>query len=252
MARFMKKLALCMLAGMCASPAFAVDKIYMPYVDAGEWELEYFANRSVDDDGALNNAQAHEISLEHGVNDWWQTEVYGIWQKDPGNNLSFDAVEWENIFELTKPGEYWADMGATIAYEWTPDSDQADALEARLLFAKPIGNTINVLNLAIEKEVGAGTQDDLEAALLWSTRYNYSPYFQPGFEIQSEFGEVNDPSSFEDQEHYVGPVFYGTIPFEDEGDEIEGLEYRVGYLFGASSEASDGQVVLQLEYELDF
>lgn len=248
----MKRFFLFIAATLTAYPALAVDKIYMPYVEAGEWEIEYFGHRSVDDDGAQNNAQVHEFSVEHGVNDWWQTELYGIWQKEPDNGVSFDAVEWENIFELTEPGKYWADVGATLAYEWTPDGDQADAIEARLLFAKSFGKTINVLNLALEKEIGGGTQDDLEAGLLWSTRYDYSPYFQPGFEIQSEFGEVNDHASFDSQEHYIGPVAYGVIPFEHEGNKIEGLEYRLGYLFGASHAASDGQVVLQLEYELDF
>lgn len=248
----MKKLSVFLLIATAASPAYAVDKIYMPYIEAGEWELEYFGARSSDSDAGKNNAQLHELSIEHGVNDWWQTELYGIWQKEPGDNISFDAVEWENIFRLTKPGEYWADVGATLAYEWTPDTDQADALEARLLFAKPIGKTQNVLNLVLEKEVSGGPKDSLEAGLLWSTRYDYSPYFQPGFEIQSEFGEVNDHASFEDQEHYVGPVAYGTIPFEMDEEEVEGLQYRIGYLFGASHAASAGQTVLQLEYELDF
>lgn len=248
----MKRFWLGGVAALAAWPAFAVDKIYQPYVEAGEWEVEYFGARSVDNKSAKDNAQVHEFSVEHGVNDWWQTELYGIWQKEAGDSVSFDAIEWENIFEFTEPGTYWVDTGATLAYEWTPDGDQADAVEARLLFAKNIGSTINVLNLVVEKEIGGGTRDDLEAGILWSTRYDYAPYFQPGFEIQSEFGEVNDHASFDDQEHYIGPVAYGTIPFEMEGDEVEGLEYRLGYLFGASNAASDGQVVMQLEYELDF
>lgn len=249
----MKRILAFITTALLASPAFAVDKIYAPYVEAGEWEMEYFGHRSVDRDGSKNNAQVHEFSLEHGVNDWWQTEFYAILQKEPGDNVDFDAVEWENIFEFTRPGEYWVDTGASLAYEWTPDGDQADALEARLLFAKNIGMTTNIFNISLEKEVGGGTQDDLEAALLWSSRYNYSPYFQPGFEIQSEMGEVNDSGSFESHEHYVGPFAYGVIPFEMEDDgKEEGLQYRLGYLFGISDAASNGQLVMQLEYEIDF
>jgi len=247
-----KRSLLCVCIVLTALPAYAIDKIYTPYVDAGEWELEYFGQRSMDDNRAKDNAQTHELSVGYGANDWWKTEFYGIWQKDVGDHVSFDAVEWENTFQFTKPGAYWADTGATLAYEWTLDGNQADAVEARLLFAKNIGPTTNVLNLALEKEVSGGTHDGLEASILWSSRYNYSPYLQPGFEIQSALGEVNDAESADDQEHYIGPVAYGTLPFEVEGDHIEGLQYCLGYLFGVSDAASDGQVVMQLEYEIDF
>lgn len=248
----MKRLILALAAALTAFPAHAIDKIYSPYVDAGEWELEYFGHRSNDSDRSKDNAQTHEFSVEHGVNDWWQTELYGIWSKDAGENVDFEAVEWENIFQFTEKGEYWLDTGATLAYEWTPESSEPDTIEARFLVAKDIGETSHVFNLLLEKEVGSGPKESLEAGLFWSSRYNLNPYFQPGFEIQSELGKVSDAGEFDTQEHYIGPVAYGTIPFEMEGNKIEGLQYRAGYLFGFSNGASTGQAVLQLEYELEF
>lgn len=249
----MKRFLTGFAAFLAASPAYAVDKIYIPYVEKGEWELEYFGRRSVDSDGSKDNAQQHELSLEYSPTDWWQTEAYTIFQKEPGDNIQFNALEWENIFQFTKPGEYWVDTGASIAYEWTPEGGEADALEMRLIFAKHTGKTFHILNLSGEQAVGAGAHDAFEAGLSWSSRYELTPYFQPGFEFHNEFGEVNDISSFSDQEHYIGPVAYGTIPFETEEDgNIEGLQYRVGYVFGFGHNSSDGQAVMQLEYELDF
>lgn len=218
----------------------------------GEWEAEYFGYRSVDDDGAKNNAQKHKFAIGYGVTSWWKTELYGIWEKEPDDDVDFDAFEWENIFQFTKKGEYWVDVGAALAYEWTPDNNHADAIETRLLLAKDIGATSHVTNVKFEKQVGEGPRESLEAAWLWSSRYNYSPYFKPGFEIQSEFGEVDDMGDFDEQKHYIGPVAYGVIPFEVEGNHIEGVHYRVGYLFGASDAATDGQIIWQLEYELEF
>lgn len=242
----MKRLAFLLAFSTLSTPAFAVDKIYDPYVSKGEWEIEYFGHRSVDDRSAKDNAQGHEISLGYGVNDWWKTELYGIWEREPGNGTSFDAVEWENIFQLTKKGEYWLDAGASLAYEWTPESNDADAIEARLILAKDWGATHHVMNLVLEKEVGSGPKDELESALLWSSRYRLSPYFQPGFELQLETGELNDDISFEDNEQYLGPVAYGNIPLG------EGIHYRAGYLFGLTHDASDGQAIFELEYELEF
>lgn len=248
----MKRFLLATAVSMVAYPAFAIDKIYAPYVKKGEWEVEYFGHRSVDNDGSKDNAQGHELSVGYGVTNWWKTELYGIWEKEPDENIDFDAVEWENIFQFTKKGEYWLDAGASLAYEWTPDDGHADAVETRLLLAKDVGPTSHILNLIAEKEVGDGAHASVEGGLLWSSRYRYSPYFEPGFEIQSEFGELKHTGNFDDQEHYIGPVAYGVIPFEHEGNHIEGVHYRAGYLFGASDAAADGQFVLQLEYELEF
>lgn len=57
------------LAGLAtlfaATPAFAVDKLYTPYVEKGEWALEYFGRRTVDKDSTKDNAQEHQLSLEY-------------------------------------------------------------------------------------------------------------------------------------------------------------------------------------------
>lgn len=165
----MKRLLTTLTMMAAATPAFAVDKIYSPYVEKGEWELEYFGTRSIDGDGTKNNAQAHEVSLGYGVNDWWKTEVVGIWEKDPNDNTKFHATEWENIFQLTDKGEYWADAGLMLAYEWTPESSKADAIEAKLLLSKEYGKTYHILNLTLEKEIGSGPKNALEGGLAWST-----------------------------------------------------------------------------------
>lgn len=248
MKRFLLSASL-MLVGF---PAFAVDKLYTPYVEANEWEVEYFGHRSVDSDGTKDNAQGHQLSLGYGVNDWWQTEIVGIVERDPGGSTGFHSAEWENKFQLTKKGEYWLDVGGLVAYEWTPESGAPDNLEAQLLLAKKTGDFFHLVNVVAEKEVGDGESGSISTGMVWSSRYHLNDYIEPGFEYQGEFGEINDSGSLSDHEHYVGPMLYGTIPIEHEGDEIEGLSYRAGYLFGISGPASNGQAVLQLEYGLDF
>lgn len=243
------------LAGLCAlnaNPALAVDKLYSPYVSKGEWEVEYFGAKSVDGNDTKDNAQKHQFSVGYGVTDYWKTEVYANFEKAPQDNLTFDSWEWENIFQFTKKGEYFVDMGGSLAYEYTPQSDIADKIEARLLFAKDIGQTSHVLNLIAEKDVGSGPRERLEGGLIWSSRYRYSEAFQPGFEINSDFGELSRTGNFDDQKHAVGPVAYGKLPLPFGDEEEEGLGYRIGYLFGVSDAAENGQAIAQLEYEIEF
>lgn len=232
------------------SPAHAIDKLYKPYVEKGEWETEYFGTKSFDGNDAKDDAQKHQLSLGYGVTDYWKTELYASFEKDPQTSMTFDSWEWENVFQFTRRGEYWVDAGGSLAYEWTPRSDRPDKVEARVILAKDIGPTSHILNLIAEKDVGSGPRDNLEGGFIWSSRYNYSSWFQPGFEIDSDFGELSHTGKFDAQNHYVGPVAYGKLPFGDEPDE--GLGYRVGYLYGVSNAAADGQFIAQLEYELEF
>lgn len=237
---------------MSANSAFAADKLYSPYVTPGELELEYFGSRSFDDSSSKNNEQKQQFAVAYGVTDYWKTELYAKFEKEAQDRLRFEEWEWENIFQLTEQGEYWVDVGAALAYEWTPQADRKDTAEARLLFAKDIGKTFHLLNLKASKKVGSGNNNErLKGKVLWSSRYSYDRYFEPGFEIESDFGQLSRTGGFEDQKHYIGPAAYGKIPLNFT-DRADGLKYRVGYLFGVSNAADDGQAIAQLEYEIHF
>ena len=235
---------------MSVSSAFAASRIYSPYVSKGELEVEYFGSRSVDNEQSKDNNQKHQFALGYGVNDFWKTEIYANYENEHDGSFTFDEWEWENIFQLTQRGEYFLDVGASFAYEYTPSDAKADTVEAGLLLAKDVGNTFHVVNLVAEKNVGAGHKDDLEGKVLWSSRYNYSSVFEPGFEIESKFGELNDTKSFDGQEHSVGPAAYGKIPVGLLN--ADGFKYRAAYLFGVSDAAPDGQAIAELEYEIHF
>jgi hypothetical protein len=251
----MKKLPLASFAAIMlasiASPALAVDKLYSPYVEKGEMEFEYFGRNSFDSDNQKDGEQKHQLAVGYGVNDFWFTELYAGTKKAAGDNNRFDAWEWGNRFQLTGQGEYWLDVGAALDYEWTPQTNHSDKIETRLILAKDIGKTFHVLNVIAEKEVGSGHRALLEGKLLWSSRYRYSPLFQPGFEISNNFGELKRTGSYSEQKHYIGPAAYGKIPlaFTEQSDAVK---YRVAYFFGASRAARDGQAVAQLEYEMHF
>ncbi len=236
---------------LSAAPAYAAHKLHMPYVEEGEWELEYFGSRSNDGDPTIDNTQLHEISVGYGVNSWWRTEVEAHLEKAPQDQTRFDAWEWENSFQFTERGEYWLDAGVVLAYEHTPQSNRANAVEGILVLAKDIGRTTHVLNATLEKEVGSGPKGSVEGELLWSSRYTVTPYFEPGFEISSGFGELSHPGRFADQDHSIGPVIYGSLPVHMAG-KADGLKYRIGYMFGISDAAASGDALAQLEYEIHF
>lgn len=244
-------MATILIGSMASFPAHAIGKLYSPYVEKGEWELEYFGTRSVDGESGKNNEQQHQFSVGYAVNDWWHVEVYRKYAKEPQAKTKFDQYELENIFQLTEQGEYWLDVGGYFAYEYTPQHSRTDTVETKLILEKDIGRFLNILDINLEKDIGSGPKAGFEPGFLWSSRYNYSKYFDPGFEISSSFNEINRTGSYNAQQHYIGPVAYGKIPLHITG-QYDAVKYRMGYLFGVSTAANDGEAVAQIEYEIHF
>ncbi len=225
--------------------AHATKKVYAPYVEAGELELEFRGGYDIDDDSDVDGAWKQKYAVGYGVNDFWFTEIYGEFEKEGerGADTEFTAVEWENRFQLTQPGEYWLDLGLLTEYKYNTEGG-ADKVEAKLLLAKDVGDYTHLANLILERQIGEDSNDETEGGLGWSSRYRYKKSFEPGFEIHSDFGSLSgDGQSYDEQKHLAGPVAYG---------KIGRFKYDAGVLFGVSSAAPDATLKAILEYEWHF
>lgn len=227
-----------------SSPAWAAKTIYTPYVEQGELELEYYGDYTVNGDDEEDGAWEQKFGVGYGVTDFWKTELIGEFEKEgeDGADAEFTAVEWENKFQLTEPGKYWLDVGALVELAMNTQGGP-NAIEGKLLLAKDTGKFLHVANIGVEREFGEDSEDLFEVGASWSTRYLLMPQFEPGLEIYSDFGSLSDSHGFDDQDHSAGPVAYGALgPFK----------YDVGYLFGLSDHAPDGQIKAKIEYEMHF
>lgn len=239
---------LILLLGM-SRPVSAALKVYDPYVEKGEWELETRGN--VDFDGKQENdgLQKQKYAIGYGVTNRWFTEVYGELEKernDAGEDLDFNftEIEWENKFQLTERGQYPVDAGFLLEYEVSTEDKHADNLEWTVLLAKTIGRVENIANIGFEHQVGGGHTNETQANFSWSSRYRLSPRFEPGLEYYADFGGLNEGKTFDEQTHRVGPVFYGKL--------TRHIRYDVGYLFGLSGAAPQGTLKWNLEFEQRF
>ena len=230
-------------------PAYAVLKVYDPYVEKGEWELEARGSVDFDNNATKDNLQKQKYALGYGVTDWWFTEVYGEWEKERNDNgedldFAFTEVEWENKFQLTEPGEYPVDVGFLVEYEISAEDKHADNLEWKILLDKTIGKVGNIANISFEHQVGGGHTNETGAGFAWSSRYRLDPRFEPGFEYHADFGGLNEGKTFDEQTHRMGPALYGKLG--------KHMKYDVGYLFGLSDAAPQGTFKWILEFEQRF
>jgi len=222
--------------------AHATKKVYSPIVEGGELEIEMRGSYDFDHRSSKDGKQKQKYAVGYGVTDRWFTELYGEIEKGAtASKFEFTALEWENIYQLTEQGQYWIDVGLYFEYEVSFEDDKADKIEGKFLFEKEFGNITHTANIIFEKQVGGDSEKETEGELAWGSRYRWKKYFEPGFEVHSEFGELNEGKSFDEQEHLIGPVFYGKISH---------FKYDIGYLFGISDDAVDGELKWIIEYEL--
>lgn len=247
-----------LLAGALASCVFlsgtaqaSAIKVYSPYVEKGEVEIEYQGYRTFDSNAAQDNEQKHKIGLAYGVTDFWATEIYGGWKHSPGGKTHFDATEWENRFQLSERNEYFVDLGFLVEYEHVRDrNNDADELAFGPLIAKNIGRTSTTANLIFERQLGPHAASGVALTYRLQERWRLMETFEPAIEAYGNLGAINNFDSPNRQEHMVGPAIQGR--FRHLGWLPGKLKYNVGYLFGMTSATAAGTLKSVIEYEIRF
>jgi hypothetical protein len=229
-----------------SAPALAEKLVYTPDAEEGEWEFETNALYDFNHNDKTKNAlQEYHQAIGYGVNSFWHTELELEDETLPTDTsiTSFQAthIEWENIFQFTPKGEYWLDTGMYLAYEAPVTHGQPGQFEGKILLEKDIHKWTNVLNISFNQETGAERDPDTDSGIAWSTRYRFNRYIQPGFEYWIDFPEMSGDSTYNDQNHQIGPVIYGDLWGH--------LKYDIGYLFGISQAAPHRELKWNLEYE---
>ncbi len=229
-------LAVVTLAG--AGRAHADDFIvYSPHVIATQSEVELRGFDVSDGRGDYHGERAAELSVAHAFTSWWKPELYlAEYEKQPGTGGKLVGYEFENTFQLTEPGRYWADFGLLASYGH-PKGGGPGELEFGPLIEKTVGRFDHRVNLIWEKQVGAGAAPRAEFRYSYAGTYAVSGAFRPGVEA---YGRPDDHA------YQAGPIVTGEwhVP-HGSGN----LEYRFGLLLGINPAAPRRTWLAQLEYE---
>lgn len=214
--------------------------IYSPWVMQGQSEIEVRGFGTQDARSEQNGAGGYNISVAHAFTGWWKAEVYvGEFNRDPGGTMYYSGNEFENTFQLTPSGEYWADIGLLASYAYAKQPGMVNSLEFGPLFEKLSGKIDQRLNLIWVRPVGSGDGGSNEFRSAYSISYKMNfdkATFSPGIEAYYR------PS---DNANQLGPMFSGELRTET-GSE---LEYSIGVVFGVNQGAPDKTLVARLEYD---
>ncbi|MFV8784002.1 hypothetical protein ACNKU7_16400 [Microbulbifer sp. SA54] len=215
-----------------------VDRIYDPYVEAGETELEWRATRLRDgaseesEEEALDGVHLHRLGIGYGFSERWFGEVYLIGEGSHEEDLSLAGVELEAKWQITEQGEYAADWGLLLEFERENDKDLSE-VAVTLISSREWERWTGTANLEAIYEWGSG-EEELESALKLQGRYRWKAELEPALELyagQDTFG--------------LGPVLLGEIKLRP-GHR---MRWEVGAILGLTDESPDQSFRILLEYE---
>ncbi|MGD8312814.1 MAG: hypothetical protein PVJ66_09480 [Gammaproteobacteria bacterium] len=228
----------CLLLGVChpgraGADSSVIDKIYHPYVQPLERELEFRASIEDNSDAPAGDRRKYRLGYGQSLNDHWFGELYLIGEKNADQAFRLDAYELEALWQITEQGEYSADWGLLIELEKLRTDDIMEFSTA-LLVEKEWRRWTGTMNLYAIYEFGSDIKNELESALALQTRYRYSRALEPAVEVY--MGENT---------RGLGPVLMGSKPFGG----ARRLHWEGGVIFGLDEDTPDRTFRVLLEYE---
>ncbi len=177
-----------------------IDKIYHPYVQLMEREIEFRSSlRSDDEKSPANSTDTYRIAYGKTLKENLFGEIYLVGEKKPEGSFSISAAELELKWQLTEQGEYLADWGVLFDFERS-FNDEKNEISAVLITESQWNKWITTVNLHLSYEWGEQTKDEFDTGLSMQARYRYSRMLEPALELY--LGENS---------YGFGPVLLGNI-----------------------------------------
>lgn len=215
-----------MLPSLAFADESAIDKVYHPYVQPLEREIEW-RMISADDE------QLHRFGIGQSFSDRLFIEGYLIAEDDKDGNFSLTAYELEAKYQLTEQGEYAVDWGVIMEIEKEKDEDSWE-IAGGVLMEKEWGRWVGTANFWGIYEWGDNKDDEIESVLALQARYRYSRFLEPALEFYS--GEKT---------RGLGPVLMGDIRM----GTGKKLHWEAGAIIGLDSKTPDNTWRLLTEFE---
>ena len=224
---------LCLPSLYAQADGIVVDKVYHPYVDALEKEMEYRTVIQDEQEGLLTPAEIHQFAIGTSVGDKLFAEFYAIGTKNRQGNFHLGAWEAELKWQLTEQGEYFADWGLLFEYENEVELDKNE-MTVGILAEKEFGRFSGTANLMLINEWGEDIVNEYETVLATQIRYRQSQAFEPGIEFYAGQNARG-----------IGPVIQGNISLSLR----KSLHWESGVIFGLGNDSPNTSYRFLIEYE---
>lgn len=210
---------------------FALGRVYHPYVEPLEREVEWRMYGHSSDSDVGERGQWHRIAYGQAIGERWFGEVYLMGERMGDGALSVEGWEVELLHQLSEQGEYWADWG--LLFEIEREHGDVWEASASVLMEKEYGQWSTTVNLSLGAEWGRGIDSELETRLAIQARRRLSPLFEPAIELH-----VGEDTAA------IGPAVLGTLRLGNR----RSLHWEAGLYAGLSDDTPDRSFRLALEF----
>ncbi len=223
-----------------AGPA---DYVFMPNVEYGEKEIDFKAGTARKDGDPRESAAS--IGYGYGIKEWWFTEIYLKGKRENNEGAKYDAIEWENKFQLTESGKYPVDVGFLVEIERPREHSEGWELKWGPLFQTEFGKVQINANLLFERNYRAAVNAPTQLLYQWQAKYRWLPQFEFGLQGFGEMTKWDRWSSSDNRTDRLGPAIFGKLPLGGH----QAIRYNAAWLVGAAKAAPDHTLRVQVEYE---
>ncbi len=210
-----------------------IDKVYHPYVQLLEKEIEYRTLYEQDSDDVVDGRNRHRFGYGQTLSDQLFVELYLTGIDEPRANLELESYEVEVKWQLTEQGEYENDWGLLFELEKEHDENIWEA-SSTLIVLHEWSDWIATGNFSVIYEWGNDIDNEWETAFAGQLRYRNSEQIEPGI----EFYQSQDTQG-------VGPVVTGLWRL---GGGRK-LNWEFGAILGTNNDTADVNWKFNLEYE---
>ena len=231
MNKIFKSVLLCYLLVVSVASSADMERVYHPYVEQNEREIEYgLVWRDIGGDPLL----LQRAGFGYAWSDKLFTEVYLLSESVSHAGERIRGYEIEVRLQLTEQGEYWADWGLLFETGTAKDIDSHEFALGVLWEKELNGRWSASANIIAEYEFGDDIESELESALRTQFRYRKSALFEPAIEVY-----------LDDQDWAAGPAIIGARRFSA-GKQ---LRWEFGFLVGLDKDTPENNLRFNLEYE---
>jgi hypothetical protein len=220
-------------SGQSLEAGVVVDKIYHPYVQALEQELEWRTIYQDRQPSVADNSWLYQLAYGRSLSDRWFAEAYLVGGKSDEQSFDIEAYELEAKWQLTEQGEFWADWGILFELE-KEASENVWEFATAVLVEKEWGKWSGAANFWVLNEWGSDIKNELNASLNLQARFRYSRAFEPAIEFYSG----RDTRG-------LGPALLGQVKMGNK----QLLSWEFGVIFGLDSKSPNRTLRFLLEFE---
>ncbi|MFT6407845.1 MAG: hypothetical protein ACJAQ6_001261 [Arenicella sp.] len=233
MIRILLLILLIVISAKANASGNSISKIYNPYVQQLEKEIEYEVVLQDDDRTRFADQQQHRLAYGRSISDRWLLEAGIIASDLVGQNLELSGYELEAKYQISEQGEFSNDWGILFEVERESDNDLWE-FATTLIVLHQWKKWVGTANLTLAYETGPSIVDEVESELAAQLKYRSSASFEPGIEF------------FKSQStNAAGPSISGRIRLAG-GRK---LFWTTAALFSFDKSKPDSAIRLNIEYE---